>query len=487
MQTEFFYDNQGTNAFLAYEMAETEELDTMGIGMIGNNHIPHILPISFTQIDEKRYLKYNISSKIALENFFSGMVNKKRLLSIFLGICEAIEASEEYMLENSMLVLDKRYIFANVATGEPDLVYLPIIGKGEPADFGTFFKGVMFSTQFDSTEDCGYVAVIINHLNTNTNFSLKSFKTLLYSLKNQSSVGASPTPMASSTPVAEPTPVPPSVPVAKPIPVATPTPVAMPTSMPQPQPMAKAASNTVTKSDTSAVNSGFAIPGMENEATSVTDKALSKKLFGFGKSSSQETTKSTAATATPMGTPRPVATPIPMKTPTPMPAAAAAQNSSPGFTKAQAQPATWAQGSSAQFGQTSLLGGNDIGQTTVLSSGGGALTTVLGVEGVGMETPQMPRAILVQKKNGNRVAIEKVLFRIGTEKTFVDCWIFDNSAVSHSHADILNRDGTYYVRDNNSTNHTYLNGQLLNSNQEYPLQDGDKLVFGNESFEFELK
>ena len=176
---EFSYVNQGTSAFLVYTMKEDELLDTTGIGMISNNKLPHILPISFTQIDDVRYLRYNISSRISLDNFFSGSVNRKRLLQILKGICSAVAAGAEYMLENEYFILDRRYIFANVATGEAELVYLPVLRKSEPLHLATFFKEIMFSTQFDSSEDCSYVARIINFLNNSENFSLKDFQTFL--------------------------------------------------------------------------------------------------------------------------------------------------------------------------------------------------------------------------------------------------------------------------------------------------------------------
>ena len=515
MNTEFQYDNQGTNSFLVYPLGDTEQLDTMGIGMISNNHIPHILPVSFTQIDDKRYLRYNISSKIALENFFGGMVNKKRLLDVFLGICEAIEAGDEYMLESSMLVLDKRYIFANVATGQTDLVYLPVFGQEEQLDLCRFFKEIMFSTQFDSGEDCGYVAAIINHLNTNTNFSLKDFKVLLYSLKNQNVAQpvkpqqtapqmVKPQSVASQTtasqfaaqPAGKPQPITPKPAVqqavpqaAKPQPVtpqsvrpqatasqpAIPQPIAPKQTVPQPVNSQPAASQTMAQKPPvpqpaaaqtpGGAAPGFAIPGMEEKAP-----AAPRKLFHFGK-------KAQAASA-------------PQKVSAPQAASAAGsdkrgvQSSVPGFDRAQAQPVAWAQNTNpAQFGQTSVLS-SEIGQTTVLSSGDLGQTTVLGSPN---GEPAVPRAVLVQKKNGRRIAVDKMLFRIGTERSFVDCWVSDNSAVSHSHADIVNHDGKYFVRDNNSTNHTYQNGQLLMSNQEYPLADGDQLMFANEKFEFEYK
>ena len=42
------------------------------------------------------------------------------------------------------------------------------------------------------------------------------------------------------------------------------------------------------------------------------------------------------------------------------------------------------------------------------------------------------------------------------------------------------------MRDNNSTNHTYLNGRMIPSNQEVALPDGASLLLGNEEFRFEI-
>ena len=87
----FTYENQGTNSFLVYSVAPSDALDTMGIGMISNNKIPHILSISCMQEDSQAFLKYNISSRVSLTNYFDGVVSRKRILNVFSDICEAIE------------------------------------------------------------------------------------------------------------------------------------------------------------------------------------------------------------------------------------------------------------------------------------------------------------------------------------------------------------------------------------------------------------
>lgn len=40
--------------------------------------------------------------------------------------------------------------------------------------------------------------------------------------------------------------------------------------------------------------------------------------------------------------------------------------------------------------------------------------------------------------------------------------------------------------DTNSTNHTYVNGKMIQSNIEVEIENGDKIRFGNEDFEFRM-
>ena len=62
----------------------------------------------------------------------------------------------------------------------------------------------------------------------------------------------------------------------------------------------------------------------------------------------------------------------------------------------------------------------------------------------------------------------------------------DNSAVSRSHADIIARNGAYFIRDNNSLNHTFLDGRQLQGGVEVQLENGVKFKLADEDFEFWL-
>lgn len=230
----FSFENQGNNTYLVMELPTNAEMDTMTLGMITNNNIPGIASVIFTQSDNVKYVKYNISAKISLAQMFEGMVNRKKILGVFSGICDALQNAEDYMLEFNNFIFDMDKIYVNVSTLEVSLVCIPFLGMQQNVqNLGMLFKNIMFSSQFDTTENSDYVGKIINYLNGSA-FSIKEFKELLEMLQ-----GNMPAVAMTSAPAA-PMPQQPSVQAATPVsqPISAPqtnvSPVSAPPVEPQP-------------------------------------------------------------------------------------------------------------------------------------------------------------------------------------------------------------------------------------------------------------
>ncbi len=85
------------------------------------------------------------------------------------------------------------------------------------------------------------------------------------------------------------------------------------------------------------------------------------------------------------------------------------------------------------------------------------------------------------------ISINKPVFRIGKERSYVDYFVTNNIAVSRSHADIITRGSKYFVKDLNSKNHTYINNHELPIYMEVEIHDGDRLKLGNEEFIFNIQ
>lgn len=92
--------------------------------------------------------------------------------------------------------------------------------------------------------------------------------------------------------------------------------------------------------------------------------------------------------------------------------------------------------------------------------------------------------VLFRVLTEEEIVVNKPVFRLGKEKSYVDYFVTNNAAVSRSHADILIRGSRCYVKDLNSKNHTYINNEAIPVQTEWELHDGDRLRLGNEEFVF---
>ena len=127
------------------------------------------------------------------------------------------------------------------------------------------------------------------------------------------------------------------------------------------------------------------------------------------------------------------------------------------------------------FGETTVLGNAYSGETTVLNAS------------MNPNNPEnIKQAYLIREKNGERIPITKEKFLIGKEKSFVDYFIADNTAISRSHAYIINHNNEYYIVDTNSKNHTYINGKLITPNTEVSISNDCKIKLADEEFIFSV-
>lgn len=96
------------------------------------------------------------------------------------------------------------------------------------------------------------------------------------------------------------------------------------------------------------------------------------------------------------------------------------------------------------------------------------------------------RANLVRVLDGEKILLDKPVFRVGKERSYVDYFVSNNNAVSRSHADLITRGTRYYIRDLNSKNRTFINGAPIEPEIETELADGDRVRLANEEFVFHV-
>lgn len=483
----FIKENSGTNTFLTYEVPVDRELDRMCLGTLSNNRIPGYLPVSFTQMDDTMYVRYNITSKISVEELFQGTVSKKKMLSILKGVVNALMASDEYIfLEQSSILLDRRYVFMDVANCETFVVCLPLEDEsaGE-VNARVFLKGLV-TDQTPEEGDDEYITVLLRYMNKSPKLYLPEFRELLDQLSASQPVVRT---VIREVPPADPV-TPPSASPVKPF-VEKP---AVPGS----------------DQNRSAVSGGGAKSGKGMDNKKIAD------AFGPGKFGWKDSKKEVPEEAGKKGfmglfggkkdekgsTPdKPVKKPDASKGPTKV-----GGGNVPGTVGAVNIPRKPGTGNAPipQVENKSKTASNVIGnqpavcgqrtentqaaQQQAVPNNGGDFpgTVVLIPEKEGTTLLEQHTPYLVYLRTKEKIQVRGPVFKIGKERTQVDYTIVGNSAVSRSHAKITVRGSEYLLEDTNSKNFTYLNGMKLTSGVPVRIKSGDKLTFANEEFEFTI-
>lgn len=180
---ELVYETQDERKYVVYEKKDTDQVDGVVLGMLLNNKIPGCLPFLQRQIDAGISYCYEITGLQTLGEYFKGVVNKKKLLKTVEKILDISSGLEEYMMDISATILDDSSIYVSPENGEIYMLILPIVHH-EPA-LEMFLRHLIFSIQYDTQEDCSYIASLLSFFNGGQEFSTVAFKKLLQELKSE--------------------------------------------------------------------------------------------------------------------------------------------------------------------------------------------------------------------------------------------------------------------------------------------------------------
>lgn len=556
----FVYENQGTNTFLVYTINPDDVVDTLSLGMLTNNKIQGLAPTMFIQMNSTKYIRYNVTSKVSVSQLFAGPVNRARLLGVFQGIVDAILSAEEYMIDTKSIIIDTDYIFSDVATCETVMICVPVLGTVEgKIDLGTFFRNIVFSTQYDQTENCDHVAAIINYLNRTPIFSPVDFKTLLDNLNmGQNAIPQNPVQQQVYHPVEPPVQIQPKIEESNWEQVKTigqnqnsDMNIVQKSISVEPSPVGNNFSNIqdiVQQNGNQHVipnfqgNRQIEYTESDNQAGK-NEKQMSVfyllqhynkenidiyKAQRADKKGPKDTSKKKKNSTIVGQNQKPGGFAIPGQQQQ-FSSAASNQQQQTGFAIPGQQPSIshnqhqqadsskkYQQSAPAMHGQQSGFAipeqkngnhidtnpqikqnivspvqtepsnmGNDMdfGDTIMIGTyGDESKTIILGSSSVDQQV--IPH--LIRKKNNERIPINKTIFRLGRDVSFNDYVIADNKFVGHGHCHIITRDGEYFIVDDNSKNHTYVDGVAIPPSSEVKLSHGQNIRLSNEEFEFRL-
>ena len=461
---------------MEYQIQPGEMMDGIVLKQCKEGAFDGVLPMGASYENGHNYMYAYTDQKATLAEKLSDAVTAKTILLAFEGIVSTLHELQKENVNLSYMVLDTKHIYIEEATQQVKLICMP--GKSammSEQEIPEFFRTILANAVYLNSENGDYVAKLLSALNKD--FELGSFLRTIHGemmdLRIEKPEVVAPVeavePEAVEPIVAEPIAPVEVEPIAagsvepeavapveavEPIPaepVETVTPVEVEpiaAGSVEPETIAPEVVVPVEPVAPAAVVSGV-IPQDEIEFEPIPDE-LNAKIMKMN--------EHTPAAEAPQPEPTVAVQPQQAATPQPQPAVAV-----------QPQPAVAVQPQQAVAPQPTMPQPLLMPQDASLH--GGQL---------------IPHPHLIRMKTGENLVLPEGEFVIGKSATNVNYTIADNPAVSRVHCTIIKRNGVYYVRDENSTNATYVNGERVLPGTEHLLLNNCKLLLGDEEFIYSL-
>ncbi|MCI9537547.1 MAG: FHA domain-containing protein [Eubacterium sp.] len=474
-----------TNAqgsFVTYKLEHQESLDRMTMGMLTNNKIKGMIPIDYSQIDSERWIKYDITSMQPLQSYLSGILTRKKALGIFSQIVNTFLLAEDYMIDASFIILDINNIYINAGTEELGIICLPVSGFVSNVTLQDLAANITRRGQFNSRENCDYVTKILNFVN-GSQFSIAGFKDLLDELTRDSvqriqreNMDHDMTGEAESA-LEE---------VNGQMAVAVESVADM---VGQNTGNQRQQGIWIGDGKGGSSSAGGAAPPVSKEK----QKKEKKGLFGKKKKKAKKEQK----VKPPSGGVDNNGMMIPgmdslqeqkllePSKPTEKPSAGAV-SPPPGrpVMKPAVPPDLSGIASQINMGQPRITNSVDKPEWSIsqdLGSGVGVSDNT-----IMLKLEEEPTAVLCRVRTGEEKVVDKGELVMGKASSGVDYCIRDNTTISRVHAKILRHGTQYFIQDNDSMNHTYVDGRQVMKGEELPIQNGSRIRLSDEEFIFKL-
>lgn len=139
---EFKTERIGTDEFLSYILDEQETIDRVACGMLENNAIAGLMPMQYSQMNEKISLKFCIRDMATFADYINKASRGRSILLCLKEIASALAGIGDYMLEESMCVFEPEHIYVD-ETGRARLICLPLERAKSENDFRTLCISVI--------------------------------------------------------------------------------------------------------------------------------------------------------------------------------------------------------------------------------------------------------------------------------------------------------------------------------------------------------
>ena len=445
-----------------YLLDAADVVDTkVDMGMSGR--FPQIIPYTLEEKEGQRTFVYQIGERMQMTEFLKKEINKKQMLTLLYNVLSALETFGMNMISLSYVAKDIQYIFVKPETLEVSFIVAAV--DKEITDLNEvrdFVKAIICDATYFEMDRDNYVARLISFTNRRGTFSISDMKKYVDNLlldmgihieeekkqevkenktaadkvsrvgvmQNQAKMSQPVSPMSNGQPM-------PGRPM--PMPNGQPMP-GRPMPMPNGQPMPNRPMPMQMGPD------GKPVAPMPN-GQPMPNRPMPMQMGPDGKPIVPPVSPMNGAA--PMPEKKPEAAPVP-----PMPEE-----------KPEAAPVP----------------------TMPEKKPEAAPVPPMPEQKTDAPKPQAPVPYLLRTATNEKIYINKPEFAIGRSATKADYTVTDNSDVSRIHCIIERKNGVSYIKDNQSTNGTYVNGKNIAGQENVFLTNNAKVSLGDEEFVYHIR
>ena len=458
-----------------YLLDAADVVDTkVDMGMSGR--FPQIIPYTLEEKEGQRTFVYQIGERMQMTEFLKKEINKKQMLTLLYNVLSALETFGMNMISLSYVAKDIQYIFVKPETLEVSFIVAAV--DKEITDLNEvrdFVKAIICDATYFEMDRDNYVARLISFTNRRGTFSISDMKKYVDNLlldmgihieeekkqevkenktaadkvsrvgvmQNQAKMSQPVSPMSNGQPMpGRPMPMPNGQPMpGRPMPMPNGQPMpGRPMPMPNGQPMPNRPMPMQMGPDGKPVApmpNGQPMPNRPMPMQMGPDgKPIVPPVSPMNGAAPMPEKKPEAAPVAPMPEKKPEAAPVP-----PMPEK-----------KPEAAP-----------------------------------VPPMPEQKTDAPKPQAPVPYLLRTATNEKIYINKPEFAIGRSATKADYTVTDNSDVSRIHCIIERKNGVSYIKDNQSTNGTYVNGKNIAGQENVFLTNNAKVSLGDEEFVYHIR
>ncbi|WP_432663228.1 DUF6382 domain-containing protein [Wukongibacter baidiensis] len=500
----FDYENDSTASYIVLNMSSSENILEYQIEMLNNNSCEGILRLDTRQKNDEVRLYYNITSTLTLSQFLQRKnLKEEEFINILKGITKTLLSSKEYFLYDNSFIVDEEYIYINPSNLEISMLYIPLTLD---TDINNSFKSflvdlIISSAKIDENSTGNYMQRILNYLK-NDIFNIFDFHNFLKDLekdKPKKSENRMSQPKQSNIKATNPqrnivnsnrepkknyekkeiTPIKHQKSRAKSAPIEI--------VEEEEEVIAKTKYETkyiliaVLSQIIIAITIVFGLDTIKSMAgddisayggitiiVTAIDILLFKNLF---KKENMKEVKVTKKIKKEKVRKKNI-------------------GKSGGRGKSKTEPTTYKKKESLNMSKREIYNVNELSNINgsyreIAASEDLSIVSVSMNETEILDDEKQGIAYLQRMNNGmmDKVTITKSNFIIGRLPNYVD-YLLENNSIGRTHAEIIEIEGQYFIKDLNSKNGTFVNGAKIDSNKEYQIGNGDKVKFANIEYTF---